>query len=468
MGLINNIKEKLFGRTLRGTGFGYGSGLGFGGWFGGTVLEPFSGAWQRNIEWRRNDVLSHFAVFSCISLISSDIAKLPINYVVEDSDGIWNKVKNRKFSVLDKPNHYQNRMQFIESWLNSKLIRGNAYILKGRDRDGNIDRMYVLHPDFVTPLVADNGDVFYQLSYDDLNKIGYDDLNDQKFDGVNITVPASEIIHDRFNCFLHPLVGLSPIYACGLAAHTGLEIIKNSAKLFGNASRPSGILTAPGAISNETAARLKESWEANYSGENYGKTAILGDDLKYQPLTVTAVESQLIDQLKISADVVCAAFHVPPYKVIASAPAYNNIEALESAYYGQCLQVLIESAELLLDEAFKVDSGTGFEFDISVLLRMDRKTQIESLSAAVKGSIMTPNAAMKELNQKPVIGGDTVYLQQQNYSLEALSKRDAMADPFNAQDTVVEEPPIAPVQQMSFDKVMVKMMQNREATDYAA
>lgn len=392
------------------------------------VQEPFTGAWQRNISWKRKDVLPHFAIFSCVSLIASDISKLFVNYVVEDGKGIWVKTKN-PYSVISNPNQYQNRMQFFESWIISKLIRGNAYILKGRDSKGNVNNLYVLHPDLVTVLVSDSGDVFYQLSGDDLNGV----------DNSGVTVPASEIIHDRFNCLHHPLVGLSPIFACGLPAMAGIKIMNNSATHFSNMSRPSGILTAPGAISDETAKRLREHWEANYSGDNYGKTAVLGDDLKYQPITITAAESQMVEQLRLSADIVCATFHVPPYKVIGNAPAYNNIEALESSYYSQCLQVLIEALELLLDEGLGVKSGSGFEFDLTGLLRMDTKTQIDTLAAAVKGGIMPPNVAMKQLNLPPLDGGDTVYLQQQYYSLSALSRRDSQEDPFGK---AVDQPEI--------------------------
>jgi phage portal protein BeeE len=35
------------------------------------------------------------------------------------------------------------------------------------------------------------------------------------------------------------------------------------------------------------------------------------------------------------------------------------------------------------------------------------------------------------MNLKPVEGGDTPYLQQQNYSLAALNKRDQGEDPFS-------------------------------------
>src|SRR5690606_33741915 len=152
---------------------------------------------------------------------------------------------------------------------------------------GVVAALYLLDPATVTPLVSESGDVFYQLQADNLSGVPQ-----------SVVVPASEIIHDRFNCLFHPLVGPSPIYACGLAATQGLRIQNNSARFFGNMSRPSGILTAPGAISDETAARLKASWEANYSGENIGKVAVLGDDLKYQPMSVTPEDAQLIEQLK--------------------------------------------------------------------------------------------------------------------------------------------------------------------------
>lgn len=393
-----------------------------GGWFPWRVLEPFTGAWQKNIEWKRKDVISHFAIFSCISLIASDISKLWIHYLKEDSDGIWNKSPFGKYAVINKPNHYQNRIQFFESWIISKLSRGNTYVLKGRANDGTVNRLYVLSPDCVQVLVSESGDVFYQLSQDNLTGL----------EAVNVTVPASEIIHDRFNCLFHPLVGLSPIFACGLAALGGIKILNNSVTHFGNMSTPGGILTAPGAISDENAKRIKEHWEQNYGGDNKGKTAVLGDDLKYTPIdVVSAVDSQLVEQLKLSADIVCSTFHVPPYKVIGNAPSYNNIEALESAYYSQCLQVLIESIELLLDSGLDVPDKTGFEFDIDGLLRMDTKTQMETLGMGIDKSILSPDEARKRMNYKPVPGGDSPMAQQQNYSLAALAKRDAQEDPFN-------------------------------------
>jgi phage portal protein BeeE len=138
--------------------------------------------------------------------------------------------------------------------------------------------------------------------------------------------------------------------------------------------------------------------------------------------------------LKWSAEVVCACFHVPGYKVgVGAAPAYNNIEALDQQYYSQCLQKLFECIELCLDEGLGLTEVAGktygSEFDLDDLLRMDTATLIKSEVEALKG-LKSPNESRKRINLPPVIGGDTPYLQQQNYSLRALSKRDAKEDPF--------------------------------------
>jgi HK97 family phage portal protein len=331
--------------------------------------------------------------------------------------------------VLRKPNTFQNHIQFKEWWITSKLIRGNAYALKQRDNRGVVTALYLLDPCMVQVLVSPNGSVFYQL--------GEDNLAGLKEGGVQ--VPASEIIHDRMNCLFHPLVGLSPLFAAGLAANQGLSIQKDSSSFFGNGAKPSGILIAPGAISDETATRLKDAWMANYTGENAGKIAVVGDGLSFQPMRMSSVDAQLIEQLRWTAEVVCSCFHVPPYMVgVGPAPTYNNIEALSQQYYTQCLQTLIESMELCLDEGLALPSGYGTELDLEGLLRMDTATQIDALNKAVGGGWMSPNEARAKRDMPPVKGGATPYLQQQNYSLAALDARDK-ADPF-AKPTPVAEP----------------------------
>lgn len=406
------------------------------GWF--RIFESFAGAWQQNVVVDFNSVLSNSAVFRCVSLIASDIAKMRIRLVQMDANGIWTETTAPAFSpVLKKPNPFQNRIQFFESWVISKLTRGNTYVLKRRDDRGVVRALYVLDPLLVTVLVSDSGSVFYRLNTDNLSGLP-----------ASVTVPASEIIHDRFNCLFHPLVGLSPIFACGLTATQGLAIQRASAKFFTNNSQPGGILTAPGAISDETAARLKAYWETNFSGDNAGKVAVVGDGLKYEAMSVKAVDAQLVEQLKMTAETVCSTFGVPPYKIgVGAQPLNNNVEALDQQYYSQCLQIHIESIELCLDEGLGLDTPKdgktyGTEFDLDDLLRMDTATLIKAEVDAVGGTLKAPNEARRRLNLPPVEGGDSPMSQQQNFSLAALAERDRNK-PFAKPDPAPQATPAA-------------------------
>ncbi len=390
------------------------------GWWS-VIREPFMGAWQRNEEVKMDTVLTFSAVFACVTLIAADIGKLSLRLVQHDEDGIWTETESPAFSpFLRKPNRYQTRIKFIEQWIVSKLIHGNTYVLKQRDNRGVVVAGYILDPTRVTPLVSADGAVYYELKRDDLSG-----LPDEK-----ITVPAKEIIHDTMVCLYHPLVGLSPIYACGLAAMQGLSIQSNSNKFFDNGSNPGGVLTAPGAISTETAARLKAYWDANYTGDNVGKVAVLGDGLKYEAMAVNAVDAQLIEQLKWTGETVCSCFHVPAYMIgVGPPPPYANVEPLVQQYYNQCIQSLTTSLETCLDEGLglgpQFGNNYGTEFDPNDLLWMNPAAKTKAAADGVSSGAMSPDEARRDyLGKGKVKGGNTPYLQQQYFSLAALAERD--------------------------------------------
>lgn len=391
------------------------------GWFP-IIKESFAGAWQQNVEVVKDSVVAFAPNFACMTLIASDISKLPLNLIGLTDSGVWQIVDNPAYSkVLRKPNNFQNRIQFIESWVLSKMQAGNTYVLKVRDARGVVSQLKVLDPNLVEPLVSDAGEVFYQLAAD--NVVGIE---------AQVTVPASEIIHDRFNTLFHPLCGLPPIYAAGVIAMQGIYIQENSAKLFKNGSQAPGILTAPGAIGDDTAKRLKDHWEANYVGQsNYGKVAVLGDGLKYERAALSSGEAQLIEQLNWGAVMICAVYHVPPYKIgVGEAPPYTNIQSVNLQYYQDCIQNLVEAIELCLDEGLGLANNVGVQFDVEALLRMDSLTQTDVITKRTGAGLMKIDEGRAVFGMAPIAGGNAAYLQQQNYSLEALSKRDSKDDPF--------------------------------------
>src|SRR5262245_24377363 len=280
------------------------------------IRESFTGAWQQNVEIQASTALAYYAVYACERLIATDCAKLCWRLVEQDANGVWTETSSPAFSpLLRRPNHYQTFGKLIEQWILSKLNRGNAYVLKERDGRQVVIALSVLDPTRVTPLVAPDGSVYYQLKRDDLSGLRNE----------SVTLPASEIIHDTMICPWHPLVGVGPLYAAGMPAREGLAIQGQATTFFENRQNPNGILTAPVGISLEQANELKARWKAMASGD----IAVLAGELKYQPLSHTAVESQLIEQEQMTAEQVCACYGVPPYLIDVGDPTpYANFEPL--------------------------------------------------------------------------------------------------------------------------------------------
>ncbi len=366
----------------------------------------------------QESLLAYFAVYACISLIAGDIAKMHLKLMEEDIDGnISTETYSPSFSpVLGKPNRYQTRIKFIEWWITCKLIHGNTYALKERDRRGVVTALYVLDPTRVIVLVTPDGSVFYQLAPDNISGLR-----------ESVVVPAREIIHDVMCPLFHPLFGVSPLMACASASQQGLQIQATSTQFFASGSQPSGILTSPNPVKPEDAERYQKNWEENFAGaQNIGRVAVLGGGMTYTPMSITARDAQLIEQLRWTAEVVCGCFHVPMHKInIGSPPHLNSIESLDQQYYSQCLQTHIESLEALLNEGLELPDRYTTEFELDDMMRMDSTALTKTLTDGVKGGIRKPNEARQKLNLPPVPGGDSCYLQQQDFSLEALAARDA-------------------------------------------
>jgi len=382
------------------------------------IFDWKSGAWQANMPYEGDEaVLSHPTVFACQTLIASDISKLRLVFQ-RVKDDIWVDWPQHKFvKLMKRPNSYQNTIQFLEAWVHSKLSHGNTYVLKEFNPSGQIVALHVLEAMNVTPLISESGEVFYRLAKSALAGL----------DGEDITIPARYLIHDRFNCLYHPLIGLSPIFAAAIPALTGLTAQKNMSKFFVNGSNPSGVLTAPGPITDSTALRLKTYWEESFSKDKIGGVAVAGDGLTFQQMRMSNVDAQVIQLMGWNDAKICAVYHVPSYMVgVGEMPKFDNIEALTQAYYSQCLQILIESLEQLMDYGLGIVESERTQLDVDGgLFRMDSATRMETMGVGITKGLVGPNEGRKKLNLPAVEGGDTPYLQEQNHSLAFLALRDS-------------------------------------------
>lgn len=412
----------------------------------GPIREPYAQAWQHNVELAPTQTLLSFsAVYACIRGISSDIAKMRVK-LSEDDDGIWTEITQNQpwLPVLRKPNGYQSRADFFESWMISKLMYGNTYVLKIReDRRGIVTGMHVLHPNCVKPLVAADGSVYYEIREDFLAQTP---LVDALSVEGRIVIPPSEIMHDLMMPLWHPKVGISPLYACALSGTVGNNIENNSAFFFQNRAMPGGVLEAPGAVSDDTVRQLKADWQSNFTGVNRGKVAVLADGLKFSAMNpMTAEAAQQTEQLKFAVEDVARAFGYPIWKLSGTTPPYTKPAEGQVLYFSDCLQIHIVKIEESLDNGLELPLGMHTELDVEELLRMDRQALYETLNAA--GKFLTLDEQRFEANKGKIKGGNTVYKQEQEHAVEALFNRDQSDDPFGTKKPApapAEEPESKP------------------------
>jgi len=377
------------------------------------LFEPFGGAWQRGFRPATHRQLIEFApLWRCVTLIAGDLSKLGVSLVQRVGD-VWQEAESPAFSpVLRKPNRYQTWNQLVESWALSRLLHGNAYVHKVRDSRGVVVALYVLDPAHVQVLTAPGATVLYQVQADNLSTVD-----------SAITLPASEIIHDRMNPVYHPLCGLPPLLAASLSGSLGREIQQQSEVFYRNGSRPGGILTSPNRIDEATATRLKSHWEQSYSGDNLGRVAVAGDGLTFSPIAMKAVDAQLVEHLRLNAEMVACAFGVPLVKLgLSNSAAPGTVEADNQRYFADCLQKHIEDFEWALSDGLQLPVQYDVKLDISNLYRMDPSAQMAVLSGGVSGGIMTRNEARRQLNLPKVLGGDQIWAQQQDFPIALLAE----------------------------------------------
>lgn len=409
--------------------------------WGGVGLGPretFPGEWQSSSRAAtgtatKRSPLAHSAVYTCINIIASDISKLQLRVMRPregDKYGGREVHKNHPLMrVFNKPNHYQTSLQFLQHYVASKLWTGNAYVVLFRDGRGVVESMHALDPTTVTPAITADGSLWYLVKADKLNKLPED-----------IYLPARDVIHDRAITLFHPLIGVSPLYAAAVSASIGNSISANSEAFFSNMSRSSGTLTAPGEIPDATAIRLKKEWADNYSGIGFGTVAVLGSGLEWKPLNMTAVDAQLIEQLRFTVEDVGRVYRVPSFMLGETKLTYRNSEQLTRTYFQGCLSYHIEAMEQCFNQKFEMSGGTKVEFDLTPLFRMETDLRYDTHQKALTAGIKAINEVRAEEDLPPVKGGEEPRLQMQYVPL-SMANMPAPTAPGAQPPTAAQEPP---------------------------
>jgi HK97 family phage portal protein len=146
-----------------------------------------------------------------------------------------------------------------------------------------------------------------------------------------------------------------------------------------------------------------------------GKTPILEEGLKWNPQTMTSVESQTIEARRLQIEQVATMFDVPLHRLgIVPTSAGPAIIQAHQMYLNNTLSSDAERWENKLQDMFGIDGDEIFiEFDLDYFNRADMQTRYTALRTGVVGGFIKINEARRSEGLPDVPGGD-VLLQPTN------------------------------------------------------
>lgn len=332
-------------------------------------------------------VTPHFAenlaaYLAAINVTASAIATFPALIYRATPDG-REEVSDHPIADLirEGPNRWQSWPDFIEMKIAETLAWGNS-LTEIREQRGRIVELR-LHPwRSVTPMILPNGRLVY--------------------DAPESPAPAhaarlkrlldSDVIHlrDRSD---DGLVGRPRLSRCAAPARLALTMQGYGEEIFENSARPGGVLSADQPIPEADAERLREEWDESFSFANAGRIAVLGYGLKFQPLTTSPEDMEMLGARRFSVEEMARIFQVPPPLIQDySHNTFTNSHAAALWFAQHTLGPWVRKLEEALKRAlFSAEERRtlSIEFDMSSLLRGDPAQRWASHEIAVRNDILT-------------------------------------------------------------------------------
>lgn len=381
MNTLNRIKS-WFGSGAEGSYRGPAPAISeLGNWF----PVAFGDGYQSGLTLADKDQMNT-TVEACVKTISETIAMLPIKHIrIEENGERVEVTTSAAYRVMRNPNPYQTKSEFFVDLIRAVLLTGNGYGVCTRNKRYEIDAIYPqlgLQP-YISP---DQCDVYYQGFTDELCVFSVEKM-----------MPSRDILHFKLHTNGHPLIGVTSLRAAYPSADTGNAIQGHTNKFFRNMARPSSVLTTDMTLTAEQTKALRERFAELSQGDGIGGTPILTNGLKYQQLTMSAVDSEIIDTYNMTVADIARVFRVPPSLIgVMDNATFASVESLMKFWISSGLGFIIEHLENRLDKLFNLPPNECIEFDTEFLLAADFKGRIDGLKSGLQGGIYTVNEARQK------------------------------------------------------------------------
>jgi len=344
-------------------------------------------------------------LFAGLSKITTVISGIEFHMLkILNTQGETERIENHDFlDILYKPNSYQTKNEFLETFAIHMKLSGEAFIKLLRDDGGNLIGWINVRPDIVDVEIKKTDNEIMELVY-----------TVHKGNGQMETYTTKDMIHIKFADPTNPLRGagvLKPILS-RLTAEQKANQLQNT--VFENNGRPDALIYVKGLTQKTQAEDIKKSFFNSFSGKNKDKrTAVLGsaDDFKYEQLSFSQKEMDFIESMKFLRDDIALALGVPKSLMTSDDVNLANAESGMKQFMKFTIEPLARLFKESLNQYILLDEyNDTLILEHEDLIEDDRKMLMEELTAGIDKWI-TINEARTRMGLDPVDGGDSLYRQ---------------------------------------------------------
>jgi HK97 family phage portal protein len=341
------------------------------------------------------------AVFSAVNLLSTNIAKLPVNVwrVKKDGSKELDKTHNVAKLLNIRANPYQSAFDYKRTMVNHYLLWGNAYTDLVYDDRANVKEMWLFNP-------ASTGVV-------------YDVVNGQIYYNTQVPILDTAVVRNEYE-LMHlkhysktGFEGISPISMA--ADMLGQQMGMNSfnKKFYENGTMSTQVIKTDEFLNTESKSNIRAAWEkANAGLTNAHRVAILDGGLDIQTIGMPIRDMQFVETQQFNLRQIASIFNIPAFMIGDNGGLkYSNMENQMLSFVREALEPILVMIEQEMMYKLLKPNEIGkvvIEFDTSELTQGDSLTRAQFYEKAVGKPIMSVNEARVKEGLNPVSGGDEV------------------------------------------------------------
>lgn len=327
-------------------------------------------------------------VWACIERRATVIASLPF-FAYEQVNGQKELARgSRLYELLhDSPNPVMTPMEFWRAMVMNHDLRGNAYARIDRDaRTGEALAMWPMPADQVVAFVLADGTMAYQYTVDN-----------------DVAILAAEnVLH--LKGLGNGVTGLSKLEFMRATADESAKAQTSASRIFGNGGKPTGVLMVDHVLRPEQREALKTRFAEMASGST-SRLYVVEANMKYQQLSLSPEDQQLLETRKFSVQEICRWFDVPPVLVHhGEGITYQGASAVMESWYKASVRPMLVSVEQAVRKRVMTSrqrATMSVEFSFEALLRGDPAARATFYSTALQNGYMTRNEVRQLENLPP-------------------------------------------------------------------